>query len=74
VVVAADAVEERAEELIRPRSTASTTAVATTPTCCDSLWVDIEALRPPGSRQADVGWGPTTPAIPLRTVAWPARN
>ena len=28
----------------------------------------MAARRPPGGRQATVGWGPTTAATPLRTV------
>jgi hypothetical protein len=35
---------------------------------CDPPEVDRAARRPPGGRQASVGWGPTTPAAPLRTV------
>jgi len=75
VVVVADAVEERAEELVR----------LAVDSVRNLLWppllrgatrpgVDVEAWCPPGGRQASVGWGPTTPAIPLRTVAWQARN
>src|SRR5215211_2670052 len=34
----------------------------------------MAARRPPPSRQASVGWGPTTPAAPLRTVTWQVTN
>jgi hypothetical protein len=32
----------------------------------------MAARRPPGGRQATVGWGPTTAATPLRTVKVPS--
>jgi DNA-binding NarL/FixJ family response regulator/membrane protein DedA with SNARE-associated domain len=44
------------------------------PTDCDPPGVDIEAWRPPDGGHGTVGWGPTTPATPVRTVAWKATN
>ena len=45
-----------------------TAAVRPRTAACDPPQVDMSARRTPGGRHPSVGWGPTTPAAPLRTV------